>query len=205
MIGENKLEINTEFPTGNLDDFMSEMIQPKQNMDIDERPLESEAFEQATLTEEPEAEIQMKAAPARATAKLIVNVIDNTIPATLGIVAKEESTGFKASPDERSELVEAMTEYVRLKGGDVPPGVMVMILICTIYGSKVPYALQQRKLNTMREELQEQQAALDKREAEIAEREALNRQIQEELLSRKVQQVETVTETEETKEKNERA
>lgn len=183
MIGEEeKPKINPEFPTESLDNFINEFNQPKQNMDLDERPQANDEFDKVTGEQPEEAEIQMKAAPAKATAKMITAVIDNTLPAALGLVAKEDSNAFKASPEERGELVDALTEYVRLKGGDVPPGLMVIIIVLTIYGSKVPFAIQQRKLNKMREELEKTQADLTKREADIAAREDAQRRKEQEFL-----------------------
>ncbi|NCC99482.1 MAG: hypothetical protein EOL95_07260 [Bacteroidia bacterium] len=110
------------------------------------------------------AEIKMKSAPAKATAKLFATIIDSTIPATLGIIAKEESTDYRAAEEDKQDLEDALTEYVKLKGGDIPPGVMVLILILTIYGSKVPHALQQRKLNQKKEELLAKEKELEARE-----------------------------------------
>lgn len=174
MIGETiqNTNPNTEFPTGSLDGFLSEMAQNKQDMGISETFIDTEPDdEMPNLPDEPSPEIQVKTAPAKATARLITTVIDNTIPAAFGAIAKGNSSKYKASDDEREELTEALTEYVKLNGGDIPPSFMVLILIVTIYGSKVPMMLQQRKLNTEREELEIRKNILEARERDLYERE----------------------------------
>ncbi len=174
MIGETTQNTNpnTEFPTGSLDGFLYEMAQNKQDMGISETFIDTEPDdEMPNLPDEPSPEIQVKTAPAKATARLITTVIDNTIPAAFGAIAKGNSSEYKASDDEREELTEALTEYVKLKGGEIPPSFMVLILIVTIYGSKVPMMLQQRKLNTEREELEIRKNILEARERDLYERE----------------------------------
>lgn len=168
MIGENT--ISTEYSTKNLDDFLNEMGKARQDMGIEETFVDPEPEPNFETGDDPDSdgpEIQVKTAPARATAKLITTVIDSTIPSTLAFIAKSDIAEYKASEDEREELTEALTEYVKLKGGDIPPGVMVVILVCVIYGTKVPAALQQRKLNDRQEMLEKREKELDLREKEM--------------------------------------
>jgi hypothetical protein len=55
---------------------------------------------------------------------------------------------------------------MELKGGDIPPGVMVIILIFSIYGLKIPTAIQLRKANTI---IATQRAENKKLRAELEE------------------------------------
>lgn len=153
----------TTDPTVN--DFFAQMSRQKEDMGISEpMPDDNEQPETDELEPTDEPRIQVNAAPARATAKLITTVIDTTLPAGLAMIAQAESNEFKATPDERDELTEALTEYVRLKGGDIPPGVMVLILVSTIYGSKLPYAVQLRKQKQKENELAERERIIEMRE-----------------------------------------
>ena len=166
MIGESTKSkpTNTNLPQGDLDEFMKEFMQPKQDMNIDENDgLENLQVERP---EEPQ-HIQMQSGAAEATGKLCVTVVDTVLPACLGVIAKDDGDNYKASDEERSELEEAFGEYMKLKGADVPPGVMVLILVGTIYGTKLPYAFQQRKIAAAKEELEKKEKELLEREREL--------------------------------------
>jgi hypothetical protein len=157
---------NYEFVNGsNVNEFMNRFNQPKQDMHIDDTPpnIPIEEIQE-------EAEQGMNAAPAKATGKLIASVIDNTLPLGLAILAKGKLEDYKASEDDRSELENALAEYFKLKGADIPPGLMIVILILVIYTTKIPQALQDRKINTLRAELEAEKAEIAKIRLELEEK-----------------------------------
>ena len=83
-------------------------------------------------------------------------------------IAKEEtSEAFRADADSKSELEKAFAEYIKLKGGvgDIPPGVMILVLLIVTYGTKVPMIIQLRKANIQRD--------ADRREIEALQAEIL--------------------------------
>ncbi len=158
---------NYEFVNaGNVNDFMNRFNQPKQDMHIEDLPpdlqLEEEQAEKATIA--------MNAAPAKATGKLIASVIDNTLPLGLSILAKGRLEDYKASEEDRTELENALAEYFKLKGADIPPGLMIVILIVVIYTTKIPQALQDRKINTLRAELEAEKAEVARIRLELEEK-----------------------------------
>lgn len=172
MIGvAPKTTINTNLPQGDLDEFMKEFMKPKQDMHINEADGLDRLEEDITPDDVPQ--IQMQSGAAKATGKLCVTVVDTVLPACLGMIAKDDGDNFKASDEERSELEEAFSEYMKLKGADVPPGVMVLILVGTIYASKLPYAIQQRKIAKAKEELEKKEKELQERERELQMRIAM--------------------------------
>lgn len=130
-----------------------------------------EEFEALQDAEKPEKEdLVMKSSVANASGKLLATVIDTSLPAALGFLAKEEGCVYKADEEDRNELEKALGEYMKLKGGDIPPGMMVLVLVLSIYGAKIPMAIQHRKINAERQELEQQKKDLEARERALAER-----------------------------------
>lgn len=180
-------EVN-EYPSGDLKAFLDDYTTEKQDMNIDETEGldDFDAITGNAVNEEEENEpvsLQMRAGAARASGKLITTVIDTTIPAILATIAKDNVEEFKAAPEDREELEEALTEYMKLKGGDIPPSVMVIILISTIYLSKIPKVIELRKLNKKQEELNKREQQLFMLEQQLKQREqAINNQNEKQIV-----------------------
>ena len=157
-----------KFVTSDINDFMQDFNRPKQEMP------ESVSFDNFPVDEpdQPERDetetLKVNAQVARSTARLIVAAIDGFVPEIMRTIAKEEtSEAFRADADSKSELEKAFAEYIKLKGvvGDIPPGVMILVLLVVTYGSKVPMILQLRKANMQRD--------ADRREIEALQAEIL--------------------------------
>lgn len=160
---------NYEFVNaGNVNDFMNRFNQPKQDMNLEDAPPDMGLADDTETVEK--ATIAMNAAPAKATGKLIASVIDNTLPLGLSLLAKGKLEDYKASEEDRTELENALAEYFKLKGADIPPGLMIVILIVVIYTTKIPQALQDRKINTLRAQLEAEKAELAKIRLELEEK-----------------------------------
>ena len=172
MIGaptNNNSPVNSNYPTGDIASFIEEFNQPKQDMNLDiAEGLDSlEPFDDA-----PSGKLDTTTTRAAASAggRMIAAVIDTTLPMTLGMIAKESPEEFKATDSQREELEAALTEYMALRGDDIPPGVMVLILVLTIYGSQVPHALALRKQNLRKEELDQREEELKRLERELKDK-----------------------------------
>lgn len=172
MIGaptNNNSPVNSNYPTGDIASFIEEFNQPKQDMNLDiAEGLDSlEPFDDA-----PSGKLDTTTTRAAASAggRMIAAVIDTTIPMTLGMIAKESPDEFKATDSQREELEAALTEYMALRGDDIPPGVMVLILVLTIYGSQVPHALALRKQNLRQEQLDQREEELKRLERELKDK-----------------------------------
>jgi hypothetical protein len=156
-----------QYQTADISEFINEIQQPKQEFEqsasiFDELPEPSSEIDEKERSEP--IRTQMTAGAANASGKLVVSVIDSVIPALQAWYAKTEADEFKADASSRDELQAAFAEYMKLKGGDIPPAMMCLILVLVIYGSNIPKMLEMRKLNTQKE-------LLDKREKELTERE----------------------------------
>ena len=157
-----------KFITSDINDFMQDFNRPKQEMPESAVSFDNFPVDEPDSIERDETEtLKVNAQVARSTARLIVAAIDGFIPEIMRTIAKEEtSDAFRADADSKSELEKAFAEYIKLKGvGDIPPGVMILVLLVVTYGSKVPMILQLRKANMQRD--------ADRREIEALQAEIL--------------------------------
>ena len=157
---------NYEFVNaGNVNDFMDRFNQPKQDMNLEDTPPDLPIDE---IQEE--ADQGLKALPAKATGRIFASLIDSTLPVGLSLLAKGRLEDYKASEDQRTELEHALAEYFKVKGTDIPPGIAIVLIILTTYLTKIPQALQDRKNNTLRAELEAEKAELAKIRLELKEK-----------------------------------
>lgn len=157
-----------KFVTSDINDFMQDFNRPKQEMPESAVSFDNFPVDEPDNIERDETEtLKVNAQVARSTARLIVAAIDGFVPEIMRTIAKEEtSEAFRADADSKSELEKAFAEYIKLKGvGDIPPGVMILVLLVVTYGSKVPMILQLRKANMQRD--------ADRREIEALQAEIL--------------------------------
>ncbi|MDR2824795.1 MAG: hypothetical protein LBB41_06325 [Prevotellaceae bacterium] len=152
-----------KFITGDISEFVNDLQTPKQeftnnNENYDELPDEPEVDTSSD-------HLQANTKVAQSTAHLIVTTIDAVLPETMAFAAKQKSGEyFKADPSTKNELEDALTEYIKLKGAkDLPPSVMIIILLLVAYGTKIPAMLQMRKEAL----LEEQNEKLRKRVNEL--------------------------------------
>lgn len=143
-----------KFASGGIGEFMDEFNKPKQDQGIDEAagledlPPEYEESED----DEPLEKLKATNSVANASASLLTIALDSTLSTVLGLYAGDEPSNYKADSDQREELQEAIAEYVKLKGGDIPPGLALILIVVSIYGSKGAMAFQFKKLKKETEE-----------------------------------------------------
>ena len=166
------------FATADIKEFVNELNVPKQEFEqktsiFDNLP---EDVAQEIEPQEPKVKTKMTTGAANASGKLVVSVIDTVIPSVQAWFAKDDTDGYKAPESNRSEMEEAFSRYMELKGGDIPPGLMCLILVITIYGSNIPKMLEMRKLNTEKENLEKMRRDLEFQRKQLdAERENFNK------------------------------
>lgn len=162
MLGTGTTETrSTEFPTGSLSDFLNEMQAPKQEMEINEEeilrdvPDEESPIPGMEQEEEGTATLLDSFTTAQAS-ELLVGIMDSAIPAGLALVAKTQAKDWQAEPEQRRTLQKGFKSYLDAKGLDLPPGWLLLFLVLSIYGIKVPSAIAVRKQNQLEEEQQRQ-------------------------------------------------
>jgi hypothetical protein len=160
-----------KFASTGIDAFLSEIKEPKQEFAqsqsiFDALPEES-AIENNAEPAAPRERTTMTKSASNAAGELATTVTDTVLPMLIGMIAQSDSARFKATETEREELKQALSRYLELKG-DIPPGVMLIIIIAVIYGSKIPAAIELRKqkklADTQAKELSELREKLKKYE-----------------------------------------
>jgi len=153
------------FASGGIGDFMADFNREKLDTNVDETsdlenlPPETVEDEQT----EPLEKLKANASVANASASLLTIALDSSLSTVLGLYAGDDAENYKADADQKKELQTAIAEYVKLKGGDIPPGVALILIIVSIYGSKGAMAFQFRKMKKESE-------AKDKKIAELEEK-----------------------------------
>jgi hypothetical protein len=150
------------FITGNdIESFLSEFNTPKQDVkreNIPEYPEEDIPEDIAQETEEPK---KVTRRAAKATAGLLTTAIIAPVSAVCTFVAKSDNPKkYAFTDDERETLDEALAKYLELKGSDIPPGVMLLVVILTIIGGKIMQAFRDRSENTRLQEAEKRANAL---------------------------------------------
>lgn len=148
------------FASGDISVFMDEFNTPKQHQDIQEDDFpDFEVPEDETDNVLPD-KLQTSTSVARSSASMLTIALDSSLSSVFGLIANDSPDTFRADSAQREELQKALTEYIKLKGGDIPPGVTLIILILSIYGGKGVMAVQLRKANKRNEELEKENARL---------------------------------------------
>lgn len=104
---------------------------------------------------------------ARYTSKFLVGMMDTGISNSCKILARAESAKpYQADPDEKKDLVEVWTEYLKTTGGDIPPGVLAFMTTFVVYAPKAGQAYMDRN---MQRNLDEKDSKIRKLEKQLQE------------------------------------
>ena len=173
---------NYQFAAGDLN-FIDEMAQPKQHMELPEMPEMDEENENNTdSTEQEPQNDELIAAAVEETATIITETIDNGAAFGLSILSKNPIEVHKATDEQKERLRKIIYVYCEKTGGYIPLWLQLVILILGIYGTQIPAALEQRKINILEEKVREQEKRL--RAYELEER---NAELREELAAKKAE------------------
>ena len=168
-----------QFLTGDLS-FIDEMDQEKQQMEIDERPeFISDEPDITQIPHEPvnEDPDQLNAS-AEETAIFITDVIDTGASYGIALISKGEAEQYMATPDQKKRIQKIIRVYCDRMGGNIPLWLQFTIILLIVYGSKIPGALDERKINILQAKIDEQEKRLQAYEAEKKANE-LQRQLEE--------------------------
>lgn len=177
MVGEKTEEhYEAELPNGDLDAFLNDMNQDKtsytdhEDSGLDElfsatdssseaASLEDEFFSDAGETEV----ITISPELAGLSADFAAMMTDLALPSLIALFLKCDPERLQATQDQYDKLVKAYAQYLQTKQIAMTPGWMLVGVIASIYATKIPVALQERKLKEKEEELA-------RREKELMER-----------------------------------
>ena len=168
-VPEPKKDYN--FLSGDIS-FIDEMDQEKQPMEIDERP-ESVG----DIPEIPETPAELDDNPdqlnasAEETAQFITDLIDTGASYGLALISKGDAEQYMASADQKRRIQKIIRVYCDRLGGNIPLWLQLTIVLTIVYGSKIPGALDERKINILQAKIAEQEKRIKAYEAEKKARE----------------------------------
>ena len=157
---EEDINSTYEFATGQIDpddsleEFLSEFQKPKEETGIAEKPSD-EDFDEDDLTDPVTSE------QAKYTAQFIVDMTDEIAARGLALCSKNPVDEHRAGKEQKKHLKDLWTKFCKEKGAEIPLGWQITLTMLTVYGSQVPKALQDRKLNEEKIKLWEDQKRLE--------------------------------------------
>lgn len=138
-------------PSEQLDAFMEEFAVAKEEKDAPDEPTPEELETLKTGNIEDEEEISSQT--ARNTAQFLVSTIDEGASIGLAYLSKDPQENFRAGKEQKKNLENLFAKFCKEKGTEIPLPWQIFFCLATVYGAKVPYALDRRKLNQERKEL----------------------------------------------------
>ena len=156
-----------QFAAGDLS-FIDEMEQPKQPMNISERPDFDTLDPTGNLDtiEDDGQHDELIAAAVEETANLITDTIDNGAAFGLSLISKNPIDSHKATDEQKGRMRKIIYVYCEKTGGYIPLWLQLVILIIGIYGVQIPAAMQARQINILEEKVREQERKLKAYELE---------------------------------------
>ncbi|MBS7363595.1 MAG: hypothetical protein KIH03_07265 [Paludibacteraceae bacterium] len=180
-LGEKKY--NANLPNGDLDDFLSDMNEEKASYsDTEDEGLdnlfgnsgESDAEETYGGGDESdgyedgeEEKVNFDSGLASLSAEFAAMITDLAIPALIAMFVKCNPERLQATTDQLQKLTKAYTQYLQTKQIQLTPGWMLIGVIASIYGTKIPVAMQEQKLKEKEEELRAKEKELELRMKEF--------------------------------------
>jgi hypothetical protein len=160
---------NNEKQKDSFDEYLSRLSTPKQKISTENNvETEDDDFTEIEITQEDVKHKQIALEASKFTANIVVETIDVAFSEGFGIFAKlnsEEKNELKADDDIKETLVDAWSNYLKDKGGELSPGILLIILVLGVYAPKIPLAFEMRKMKIKNAELESE---LDEKDREIA-------------------------------------
>lgn len=174
---------NANLPNGDLDDFLSDMNEEKASYsDTEDEGLdnlfgnsgesdteetyggdESDGYDE----DDEEEKVNFDSGLASLSAEFAAMITDLAIPALIAMFVKCNPERLQATTDQLQKLTKAYTQYLQTKQIQLTPGWMLIGVIASIYGTKIPVAMQEQKLKEKEEELRAKEKELELRMKEF--------------------------------------
>lgn len=151
----------------NLQSFLDEVELPKEEFQIPETPNIQDTHTDSggkSDTDSPPVDAAAKARSAKATAKFLCTAIDSTFAGVASFIALiDDISKFKATDEEKNDLIEAWFEYLKTVDYNIPPSMMVLLMIFIVYGTKIPVISKERKINKKALEAEKEAKKVDEK------------------------------------------
>lgn len=175
---------NANLPNGDLDEFLSDMNEEKASYsDTEDEGLDNlfgnagESDTEETYgggddsdgyeDDEEEEKVNFDSGLASLSAEFAAMITDLAIPALIAMFVKCNPERLQATTDQLQKLTKAYTQYLQTKQLALTPGWMLIGVIASIYGTKIPVAMQEQKLKEKEEELRAKEKELELRMKEF--------------------------------------
>ena len=150
-------------PSDQLDAFLDEFAISKEEKNCPDEPTPEELEEDETPIDEEAISVQT----ARNTATFIVSTIDEGASIGLAYLSKDDQDRFRAGKEQKKNLENLFTKFCKEKGTEIPLGWQIFFCLATVYGAKIPYAIDRRKINEELAYIEKQRKELDDERAKI--------------------------------------
>lgn len=178
------LGYNANLPNGDLDDFLNEMNQEKASYsDSEDEGIEEILPQNEDSGSEDDYEgnydgdedgdggeeerVGFDPSLASLSAEFAAMITDLAIPALIAMFVKCDPERLQATTDQLEKLTKAYSQYLQTKQIQLTPGWMLVGVIASVYGTKIPIALQEQKLKEREEELKTKEKELELRMKEF--------------------------------------
>lgn len=177
------LGYNANLPNGDLDDFLNEMNQEKASYsDSEDEGIEEilpqdednglgdgyeSNFSGGEDGDEESERVEFDPGLASLSAEFASMITDLAIPALIAMFVKCDPQRLQATTDQLEKLTKAYSQYLQTKQIQLTPGWMLIGVIASVYGTKIPIALQEQKLKEKEEELKNKEKELELRMKEF--------------------------------------
>lgn len=175
---------NANLPNGDLDDFLSDMNKEKASYsDTEDEGLDNlfgnegengseetyggdyggEDEEDYGGEEDEDERVEFDAGLASLSAEFAAMITDLAIPTLIAMFVKCDPERLQATKDQLQKLTKAYSQYLQTKKIQLTPGWMLIGVIASVYGTKIPIAIQEQKLKEKEEELKTREKELELR------------------------------------------
>lgn len=179
------LGYNANLPNGDLDGFLSDMNEEKASYsDTEDEGLDNLFGNEEESGSEGEYEggfsggdedgdggeeerVGFDPSLASLSAEFAAMITDLAIPALIAMFVKCDPQRLQATTDQLEKLTKAYSQYLQTKQIQLTPGWMLIGVIASVYGTKIPLALQEKKLKEKEEELKTKEKELELRMKEF--------------------------------------
>lgn len=171
---------NANLPNGDLDEFLSDINQEKTSYSQDEEEGLNDLFGDQTsnsdcdfdgtqsdgeVTDQLEGDDKISFNPEMASlsADFAAMMTDLALPSLIALFVKCDPEKLQATQEQYDKLVKAYTQYLETKQIQMTPGWMLVGVIASIYATKIPAAIRERKLKEREDELNAREKEFEER------------------------------------------
>lgn len=171
---------NANLPNGDLDEFLSDINKEKTSYSQDEEEGLNDLFGDQTSNSdcdfdgtqsdgevtgqlEGDDKISFNPEMASLSADFAAMMTDLALPSLIALFVKCDPEKLQATQEQYDKLVKAYTQYLETKQIQMTPGWMLVGVIASIYATKIPAAIRERKLKEREDELNAREKEFEER------------------------------------------